>query len=200
MDALTPQELPFILLLCALLLLSAGIDLWKLKVPNWLTFSMILSGWLYGLLISLGYLETRWTGSEMGGHVGASFALTGVGLALLLPAYALGWMGAGDVKMQMGYGSWIGAHYGWEVGWPYVVYGFCVAVIVGGIIALGMIWWRGDFRQNRANLAAMMQDLMNPTKAAEAAAKRKPRMQLLPYGVPLCIGYITYIIMPFRIL
>src|SRR6516225_5358461 len=198
MDAFSPQELPFVLLLSALLLLSAIIDFWKLKVPNWLTFAMILSGWIYGALISWGVLQTKWQDETLG-YFWASLALTGVGCALLIPVYAIGGMGAGDVKMQMGYGAWIGAHYGWDVGWPLVVYGFCVAVIIGGVIAACMILWRGDFRQNRANLAAIMHDLMNPTKAADAAAQRKPRMHLLPYGVPLCIGYITYIIVPFRL-
>ena len=199
MDAFSPQELPFVLLLSALLLLSAIIDFWKLKVPNWLTFAMILSGWIYGALISWGVLQTKWPDETLG-YFWASLALTGVGCALLIPVYAIGGMGAGDVKMQMGYGAWIGAHYGWDVGWPLVVYGFCVAVIIGGVIAACMILWRGDFRQNRANLAAIMHDLMNPTKAADAAAQRKPRMHLLPYGVPLCIGYITYIIVPFKLL
>jgi prepilin peptidase CpaA len=198
MDAFGPQELPFVVLLSTLLLLSAIIDFWKFKVPNWLTFSMILSGWIYGALISQGVLETSWRDETLG-YFWASLALTGLGCLLLIPVYAVGGMGAGDVKMQMGYGAWIGAHYGWDVGWPYVVYGFCVAVLVGGVIAACMILWRGDFRQNRANLAAIMHDLMNPTKAADAAAQRKPRMHLLPYGVPLCIGYITYIIMPFRL-
>jgi prepilin peptidase CpaA len=198
MDAFGPQELPFVVLLSMLLLLSAIIDFWKFKVPNWLTFSMILSGWIYGALISQGVLATSWRDETLG-YFWASLALTGVGCALLIPVYAVGGMGAGDVKMQMGYGAWIGAHYGWDVGWPYVVYGFCVAVLVGGVIAACMILWRGDFRQNRANLAAIMHDLMNPTKAADAAAQRKPRMHLLPYGVPLCIGYITYIIVPFRL-
>jgi prepilin peptidase CpaA len=200
MGAPIAQDIPFIVLLCCLLLASAVIDFWKLKVPNWLTFPMILSGWGYGALVSFDAVDTIYPDGSMGGHFGASLALTGIGLALLLPVYAIGGMGAGDVKMQMGYGAWIGAHYGWEVGWPYVVYGFCVAVIVGGVIAACMIMWRGDFRQNRANLAAIMHDLMNPTKAADAAAKRKPRMHLLPYGVPLCIGYITYILVPFKLL
>jgi prepilin peptidase CpaA len=76
----------------------------------------------------------------------------------------------------------------------YLVYGFCIAAIVGGVIALGMMAWRGDFAQNRQNVADILRDLMNPTKAPAAAAARKPRMHLLPYGVPLCIGYISYIV------
>ena len=31
-------------------------------------------------------------------------------------------------------------------------------------------------------------------ETAEKAAKRKPRMHLLPYGIPLCLGFISYLI------
>ena len=29
---------------------------------------------------------------------------------------------------------------------------------------------------------------------ADKAAKRKPRMHLLPYGIPLCLGFVSYLI------
>ena len=35
---------------CAAMIVAAVIDGWKLKVPNWLTFPLVLSGWLLGLL------------------------------------------------------------------------------------------------------------------------------------------------------
>ena len=54
---------------------------------------MIVSGWIVsGLLFRLGRL-------------GWSLAGTAVGLALLLPAYAIGGMGAGDVKLLAGVGG-----------------------------------------------------------------------------------------------
>ncbi|HZY83345.1 MAG TPA: A24 family peptidase, partial [Gemmataceae bacterium] len=86
---------------------AAVIDGWKLKVPNWLTFPLVLSGWGLGLLHSCGVLE----GTGEGG-IGASLAATAIGFALLFPVYAIGGMGAGDVKMTMGFGAWIGAFYG----------------------------------------------------------------------------------------
>jgi hypothetical protein len=29
---------------------------------------------------------------------------------------------------------------------------------------------------------------------ADKAAQRKPRMHLLPYGIPLCLGFIGYLV------
>jgi prepilin peptidase CpaA len=186
------MELPFspntwpVLLLCALLILAAAIDLWKLKVPNWLTYPMIFSGWISGVASS------GWEG------LGASVALSFFGLALLLPLYAIGGMGAGDVKMQAGFGAWIGAIYGLGDGFWIVLYGFCLAAVLGGVIALGMMFWRGDFFQNRKNVADIFRDWFtskNLSEVADKAAERKPRMHLLPYGVPLCIGFISYLVM-----
>src|SRR5439155_3686939 len=89
-------------LLSAAMILAAVIDGWKLKVPNWLTFPLVLSGWLLGLLNDFGLLEAA--GFE--GGVGSALAGTALGFVLLWPIYSVGGMGAGDVKMQMGFGSW----------------------------------------------------------------------------------------------
>jgi prepilin peptidase CpaA len=184
-QAVTPDTWP-VLLLCVLLIVAAAIDFWKLKVPNWLTYPMIFSGWL-SALVTVGW-EGLW----------ASFLLSLFGLALLLPLYAIGGMGAGDVKMQAGFGSWIGAIYGLSAGFWIVLYGFCLAAVIGGVIALGMMFWRGDFFQNRKNVSDILRDWFTSSSVAEVAAKaadRKPRMHLLPYGVPLCIGFIGYLVM-----
>ena len=67
-----------------------------------------------------------------------------LGLGLLLPIYAIGGMGAGDVKMTMGFGSWIGAFFGMAKGCEIILWAFCTGTIVGGIIALVMIVVRGN--------------------------------------------------------
>jgi prepilin peptidase CpaA len=181
----TPDTWP-VFLLCVLLVIAAAIDLWKLKVPNWLTYPMIISGWI-SALVTVGW-DGLW----------ASFVLSLFGLALLLPLYAIGGMGAGDVKMQAGFGSWVGAIYGLGAGFWIVLYGFCLAAVIGGVIALGMMFWRGDFFQNRKNVSDILRDWFTSSSVSEVAAKaaeRKPRMHLLPYGVPLCIGFIGYLVM-----
>src|ERR1700736_3046302 len=123
---------------CVAMIVAAVIDGWKLKVPNWLTFPLILSGWLLGLLHDLGLLAGA-------GGIGASLAGTALGFALLLPVYAIGGMGAGDVKMTMGFGAWMGAFFGFEHSCLWVIfYSFCAGVIAGGVIALVMMMIRGQ--------------------------------------------------------
>src|SRR5207249_11837043 len=86
--------------ICVGMLAAAIIDWWKFKVPNKLTFPLIISGWLLGLANDFGL------GAGLGG-IGHALLGTVVGCAVLLPMYAIGGMGAGDVKMTMGFGSWI---------------------------------------------------------------------------------------------
>jgi prepilin peptidase CpaA len=106
-------------------------------------------------------------------------------------------MGAGDVKMQMGFGSWVGAFFGTAVGMQIILYAFCAAVIIGGIMAAVMIAVRGQFNRNLMNTREILGDLAAGPGIgviAEKAAKRKPRLHLLPYGIPLCLGFVGYLV------
>ena len=185
--------------ICAAMIAAAVIDGWKLKVPNWLTFPLILSGWALGLGHDLGWLP----GSTGLGGIGASLAGTMVGFALLYPIHMIGGMGAGDVKMQMGFGAWIGSFYGLSAGDSHpgaiwiVFYAFCLAAVIGGVLALGMIAVRGQLRKNMTNTREILGDLFAAKgvgDVAEKAAARKPRLHLLPYGIPLCMGFIAYLV------
>jgi prepilin peptidase CpaA len=181
--------------ICIAMIAAAVIDWWKFKVPNNLTFPLIISGWVLGLCNNFGL--------EAGvGGLGAALAGTFLGLALLLPIYAIGGMGAGDVKMTMGFGSWIGAFFGIGQGLWIIVYAFCAGTIVGGIIALGMIMLRGQYRQNVQNVREIVGDVFQSTGVGEIADKanrRRPRWHRLPYGVPLCIGFIGSLIYLFGV-
>jgi prepilin peptidase CpaA len=176
--------------ICAAMLASAIIDWWKFKVPNLLTMPVIVSGWLFGLLHTCGV--------HTGGAGGIGYALLGtlVGMLLLIP-YMLGGMGAGDVKMCMGFGAWIGAYYG-DKGdaLTIILYSQFWGIIVGGIIAVIMILLRGEFRKNLEHTRAILMDVLTAGslgKVAERANERRPRWHRLPYGVPMCIGFLLYL-------
>jgi len=58
MEILAPSCWP-LWFICIAMIASAVIDWWMFKVPNWLTFPVIISGWVFGLIHSLGgYLAT----------------------------------------------------------------------------------------------------------------------------------------------
>ncbi len=76
------------------------------------------------------------------------------------------------------------------------MYAFCLAALIGGVLALGMIVVRGQLKRNLTNTREILNDLLGAglKKAADGAAKRKARMHLLPYGIPLCLGFVSYLI------
>lgn len=157
------------------LVVAAVIDGWKLKVPNWITYPMILTGWAYSGLVF------GWTG------LGASLLGTVVGLALLLPAYAVGGMGAGDVKLLAGVGAWVGA--------SVTAYSFCVSAIAGAVIAVLMVVVRREWARHRNLFWTILGEFVairDPNQLATIAADRKSSMLLLPYGIPIAIGTILY--------
>ena len=160
-----------------LLIVAAVIDGIQLKVPNWLTFPFIISGWIYSF-VAFGFQD----------GLLYSLAGTAVGLALLLPAYAIGGMGAGDAKMMAAIGSWLGA--------TIVLCSFCVGTIVGGIMAVIMIVSAGDIMKHYYQFFMILnefQTVRDPEELAKIATERKTTMRLLPYGIPMAIGTVLYL-------
>jgi prepilin peptidase CpaA len=162
-------------LVSVVLIVAAVIDGRQLKVPNWITFPMIVSGWAYSGLFY------GWAG------FGWSLAGTAVGLGLLLPAYAIGGMGAGDVKLLAGVGAWV-----WGLT---TLYAFCVSAVFGGIIAVAMVVLRHGWRRHSHMFLGILTEILvlrDPEALSAIAADRKSSMMLLPYGIPIAIGTITY--------
>jgi prepilin peptidase CpaA len=163
------------------LILAAVIDGFELKVPNWLTFPMILSGWVVSMGVSL------WTGQPWWSGLLWSLLGTAVGLALLLPAYAIGGMGAGDVKLLAGVGAWMHA--------THTFYAFCISAIVGAVLAVLMVLVQRAWSKHVNQFWLIFSEIVtirDPNTLSEIAAKRKSSMLLLPYGIPIAIGTIAY--------
>ncbi len=139
------------------MILAAIIDGWAFKVPNWLTLSLVVSGWLLGILHDCGVAIDAGRGG-----IGYSLLGTAVGFFLLFPILFIGGMGQGDVKMQMGFGSWLGAFFGSGLNafgghdaLMILLYAFCAGTIVGGVFGLVImvllrLWiQRPEFPRNR---------------------------------------------------
>ncbi len=157
------------------LIVAAVIDGRILKVPNWLTFPFLFVGLGYSL------------GSGGWGQLWLALQGAALGLALLLPLYAIGGMGAGDVKLFMGVGAWMGP----EV----TLYAFLVLAVVGAVMAVAMVAWSGEWRKHWELFQTIFHEIVvirDPATLSELAAKRKPSMMLLPYGIPIAVGSIGY--------
>ena len=116
-----------IMFLSGILIVSAGIDFDKQKIPNLITYpGMVIALFYHGM--------TR-------GADGLLFSLAGlaVGIGIFLVPYFLGGMGAGDAKLMGTVGAVIGA--------KGVFYAALGTALVGGIYALVLILvYRAHFR------------------------------------------------------
>ena len=160
---------------CVVLIIAAYIDGKQLKVPNWITFPMVLSGLVYSTVVG------GWEG------LGAGLLGMTVGLLTLLPLYSIGGMGAGDVKLMAGIGAWMGVM-------P-TVWAFVATVIVGAVMSVIMVLWSKEWEKHYGQFIMIIMEIFSvkdPRKLTDIAKERKPRMKLLPYGIPICIGSIAY--------
>ena len=198
--AATPNFGPLVVL-CVGMVLAAVIDGYAFKVPNWLTLALVMSGWYLGIAHDLG-VQAAGTGG-----IGQALLGTAIGFFALFPALVIGGMGQGDVKMTMGFGSWCGAWFGAEYLCPngelvsaagMIWWSFCVGVILGGIFGLVIMAFRRDLHKNAANFGAIASDMKlmlthGPGEAAKQANSRRKDWVRLPYGVPLCAGFLLYL-------
>lgn len=159
----------------AVLITAAVIDGMILKVPNWLTFPFILTGWLY------------WTYQSGLSGFTHSLLATFASMMLLLPLRNVGGMGAGDVKLLAGIGAWCGL--------IVTLKAFVATALVGGVMAMCMILLSGDAIRHYLQAQAILNEwrtVRRPEQLAALARSRKPTMLLLPYGIPMAIGTILY--------
>jgi prepilin peptidase CpaA len=175
------------------MLLAAIIDGYAFKVPNWVTLALVVSGWYLGLAHDLGF--TPLTGV---GGIGSALANTILGFALLFPLLLIRGMGEGDVKMTMGFGSWMGAYFGLVEGAIALWWSFAIGALVGGVFGVVIIIVRGRYRASLQHTREIGQDLNTmATDGVSAAARRSESRRKewirLPYGVPLCVGFLGYL-------
>lgn len=169
------QSSGYVLTTCAMMvpgiLWASWIDYAQRRVPNWLNAAVaaigfMAQGWFFG-----------WSGLTTG--------LLGmlVGFATLIVPWLMHGMGAGDVKLMMAIGVWLG---------PWLTFvSFCVGAVVGGIIAVCMIVSTGRLWHAYGNLCTIGAKVSNRSTFFSEFGSAKSfgeTSQLLPYGVPLTIG------------
>ena len=119
----------------------------------------------------------------MGGLDGAMLTLGGwaLGLVLFLPLFALGGMGAGDVKLLAAFGAWMGA---WNV-----VQTALAAGVIGGVLALGLALSRNYVAQAFTNMWSLLlfwrASGFRPHPTISLEAGTGPR---LAYAIPISLG------------
>jgi len=160
------------ILFTVLLALAARADLRARRIPNRLV----------GVIAAAGLVLAA---TALARPVGLPHAALGllVGLALWLPLWLLGGLGAGDVKLAAACGAWLGP---WGV-----LDASLLAMLAGGLLALGMLARRRALGPLGASASLWVLALRHdPARALRAPTRAAmlPRTELLPYGVALAIG------------
>jgi prepilin peptidase CpaA len=79
-----------------------------------------------------------------------------------------------------------------------IFWAFAFGAIAGGAFALVMILMRRRFRENAMMVGQIMTDLQlfaqgQTVQAAKRAQDRRRIWVKLPYGIPLCVGFLLYL-------
>ena len=165
--------------LFALLAIASISDFRTYKIPNWLTAGGICFALIYSAVVPF-YRD----------H-GFLWALGGLaaGFLIMLPAYAIRVMGAGDVKLM----AMVGAFLGFTDALSAVLY----SLIVGGIAAIGFALFNRVLWRMLANVKTATQTMMmsaiggfKPDLRIEPAAS----VGKLPYGICISIGTIIFVV------
>lgn len=153
-----------------ILVIASYFDLQTRKIPNQLTFPVILVGFGYNLALSgLSGLEESFTGLLIGG-------------GLLLIPFILGGMGAGDVKLMAAVGALNGFHI--------TLYAVLYSAVAGGVIALGYSMIKRKASIVLLNTFFALPFMMG-TKAGNLNLNKVNSGIRFPYAVAILTGTIT---------
>jgi len=158
--------------------IAAWTDLRARRIPNWLTFGALA----LGLAVAAG-------GSIGSGHwsidgAGVVRALAGVVVAivLFLVPVLLGGMGAGDLKLMVALGAWIGPRPTLEIA--------VLATFIGGGMAVVMAYRQRVLRE--ALKRAVTFKLPTPGVGAAASSSASGTLGAIPFGVAIAAGMILW--------
>jgi len=159
----------FQIIVVSVALVAVGWDVATRRIPNALTFGAALAAF-----VAHAYL---------GGWDGAGLAAAGwtAGIALFFPVFALGGMGAGDVKLLGAVGAWLGP--------VATVWVALYSGIAGGLLGLLVAAFSGYLVQAFTNVRGLLMYWrivgLKPAPELTLSTHRGPR---LAYAVPIFAG------------
>ncbi len=165
------------LLMClpvvGLLVVAAVTDIRSRRIPNWLTFAMLLSG-----------IAQSFTPAGMVSP-GASMLGFAVGFALPFVLFAMGALGGGDVKLLAALGAWFGPQAALNL--------FVIAAVAGAVMVLIQAGIQGRTKMLLRNSAMVAINVVHVNEVGLEHTKQtgqssKSIDRPLPYAVPVLIA------------
>lgn len=156
----------------ALALIAGWTDWRSRRIPNWLTVSAFAVGLAANVLFN--------------GREGLKTSLLGtlLGLGLLLPFVLLRSLGAGDWKLAGALGAFAG---------PGLLVNLLVySVFVAGLMAIGLVIYKGRLRQTLRNIGHILVSLVTFRLPESRVSLDNPESLKIPYGVALAFTVLLY--------
>ena len=170
--------------LVLLVLTALVFDLRERRIPNTLVLLALGAGLLVNLIGPQVWERGAGLLTSYPSALGAKGALLGAltGLAVFLPFYLLRAMGAGDVKLMAGIGSFVG---------PATAVNLALFILVtGGVLAIVRMVWVGKTQLVLFNVVtALGQCIPGSVARFDPATQSADRM---PYGVAMAGGLLAY--------
>jgi prepilin peptidase CpaA len=130
------------------------------KIPNWLTFSAMTAG----IAMSLFFYRVRWPLPFLG---------IGTGLLLMLIPFAVGGVGAGDLKLLMALGALLGSV---RIFWIVLLSG-----MAGGFFSLLYMGYKLRLSGTFFRLKLMTESLWNRRRGGKLRSSPVASRRLLPF-------------------
>ncbi|WP_233852426.1 A24 family peptidase [Paraburkholderia sp. HD33-4] len=168
LPTLPPHPVP--LCVIVLVIVAASTDITARRIPN----RMIALGLAAALAVQM---------SIHGPLAGALDWLIGAacGFAVLVPFYLMGGMAAGDVKLLMMIGAWVGPALTWRIA--------LATFLIGGLWSLLIVLFRGRFASLLLNLRQLIGGLViAPLRRPNLIDAQSESVGSIPYGVAIAAG------------
>jgi prepilin peptidase CpaA len=164
------------ILLGILVAIAAVFDIRYRRIPNWL----VLAGIIVGLAWNV--YSSGWSGL-----LRASEGL-GLGFILYFPLYLIRACGFGDVKLLAAVGAIAGPGNCWWI--------FLLTAILGGVIALLLVIFRGRVSQTFFNVGWIIRDLLHlqvPYRRNEEVDVTTNKGMRRPHAAMIAVGALAFI-------
>ena len=146
-------------------------DIRTRRIPN----ALVLAGAAFGMGLAF------WARGTQGGVEGALGALAG--LAVFMPFFLLGGMGAGDVKLMGALGTCLGASGILQVA--------LVTAFAGAVLAMATAAAHGVFIATLARTGTLMKSwLTRGPRPSRELSLDNPESLKIPYAVPIAAGVV----------
>lgn len=162
----------FVLPLMLILLFAAILDSKEHRIPNWLTFSSMALGMICNITLF--------------GMEGLLYSFVGIiaGLFLLILPYTLGVMGAGDVKLMMALGAWVGAFSVLQI--------FLWTAIIGSVYAAILMIYHRNLSEQLLGIKLAFANTIKVKKLDISEYISNSTPSYIPYAIPIALGFIGY--------